>query len=151
MPAWGCGRIPGERGCEIGQRRAFEDYLSAPRHVAEGLAPASNRAILATFRDRGRGNRFAYLVCWAGEFAAVLVASNMEFRRFGGREWLKEDIAGAEFPQIRQLNVGDPRTTRQEEARRPGRSVRLRLRASSAPWVFISRGNYGSRCVCPWA
>jgi len=115
LPVWGWAD-PGERvRVSLGNAAPVETTANAAGRWRVTLPAQRASATPVELVVEGK-NRIVVRDLLVGEVWLCSGQSNMEFR-LGVAATAKEDIAAAEFPQIRQLKVArNPRTTRQEEA-----------------------------------
>ena len=115
VPVWGWAD-PGERvWVTLGNAAPVETAANAAGRWRVTLPAQPASATPVELVAEGR-NRLVVRDVLVGEVWLCSGQSNMEFR-LRTAATAKEDIASAEFPQIRQLKVArNPRTTRQEEA-----------------------------------
>jgi sialate O-acetylesterase len=114
LPVWGWAN-PGERvRVTLGNTAPVETTANAAGRWRVTLPPQRASATPVELVAEGK-NRIVVRDLLVGEVWLCSGQSNMEFR-LGVAATAKEDIAAAEFPQIRQLKVArNPRTTRQQE------------------------------------
>jgi sialate O-acetylesterase len=115
LPVWGWAD-PGERvRVTLGNAAPVETTANAAGRWRVTLLAQRASATPIELVAQGK-NRIVVRDLLVGEVWLCSGQSNMAFR-LGLAATAKEDIAAAEFPQIRQLKVApNPRTTRQEEA-----------------------------------
>jgi sialate O-acetylesterase len=128
LPVWGWAD-PGERvRVTLGDAVPVETTADAEGRWRVTLTKRAASATPVELVVEGK-NRLVVRDVLVGEVWLCSGQSNMEFR-LRTAATATEDIAGAEFPQIRQLKVArNPRTTRQEE--------------SSAAWAVCSPATAG--------
>lgn len=116
LPVWGWAD-PGERvRVTLGDAAPVETTTAADGHWRVTLPPRPASATPLNLVAEGTSNSVAVRDVLVGEVWLCAGQSNMEWRlRFAATG--ETDVAGADFPQIRQLKVfRHPRTNRQDDA-----------------------------------